>query len=729
MRTPVLLLLATLLLAGGCSAMPPEPSAGQDVRAEFEEMCQTQTDSGEPFRGKKLMREAQALLKAGLPGPREELSARMVLGRELLEQGRTQEAIRMLSETLSRSESGELDPDMRVDIMGALAMAHLLAAEDANCVKHNTAESCIFPISGGGVHRNPQEARLAGDLYLKILRERPNDIQAAWLLNLTRTLSDDFPDGVPEEFRLDSKTFTSEAPFPRWTDRAPDLGLDIVDLAGGAVMDDFDGDGFLDIISSTADPCGSPQAFRNDGHGGLQNVTVAWGLDEQSGGLNMMHADYDNDGRLDLLILRGGWLFEHGRLRNSLLHNELDGPAGRFVDVTHQAGLAEPAYPTQTAAWADFDGDGLLDVYIGNEEVKGQAFPSQLFHNNGDGTFTDVAAAAGVANLRFTKGVAWGDFDDDGDPDLYVSNIDPNRLFRNNGDGTFTDVADPMGVIGPPGRSFATWFFDFDNDGDLDLFVVDYNSPVVKVSASYFGLKESGGQPFLYRNEGGRFQEVSRQVGLWRPVIPMGSNYGDLDNDGWLDIYLGTGDPGYDTLHPDIMLHNENGLRFRDITYAGGFGFLQKGHGVAFGDIDNDGDQDLFHQLGGFYPGDGFRNALLENPGTENDWLTLRLEGRTANHFGVGARIEVRTQRQGTKRTVHLLAGSGGSFGGSSMQQEIGLGRIDGIEEIVIHWPGSGTVQRFSDVEPNRIYRVVEDQDRLIPLELPVVHLAGSSVN
>ena len=722
-----LLLTAALALTTACSEAPPGPPARRDVRAEFEAMCRAQKDSDEPYRGRKPLQTVQKKLQAGLPSPLEDLQARTVLGRELLKLDQPHEAIRVLSEALSRTESGEFTPEVRLNIMGPLALAHLQAAEDINCVEHNTPASCILPIRREGIHRIPEQTRLAGDIFLKILEERPDDIQTIWLLNLARILSDDHPDGVPAEYRLDLEALEPEASFPLWLDRGPALGLKIVDLAGGAVMDDFDGDGLLDIITSTANPCGSPQAFRSDGRGGLQEVTAAWGLDEQTGGLNMMHADYDNDGRLDLLILRGGWLFEHGSIRNSLLRNELDGPSGRFVDVTHRAGLAEPAYPTQTAAWADFDGDGQLDLYIGNEEVSRKAFPSQLFHNNGDGTFTDVAEQAGVTNLRFTKGVAWGDYDDDGDPDLYVSNIGPNRLYRNNGDGTFTDVASQAGVLGPDGRSFATWFFDFDNDADLDLFVVDYNGPAVKVSASYLGQEVSGGQPFLYRNDGGRFREVSRQVGISRPMIPMGANYGDLDNDGWLDIYLGTGDPGYETLHPNVMLRNDGGRRFQDVTFAGGFGFLQKGHGVAFGDLDNDGDQDLFHQLGGFFPGDGFRNALLENPGTENSWVTLRLEGEKANHFGVGARIEVRTQRQGTLRSVHLLAGSGGSFGGSSMQQEIGLGQIDAIEEIVIRWPGSETVQRFADVAPNRFYRAVESESRLVPIDPPQFRLAADS--
>ena len=154
-------------------------------------------------------------------------------------------------------------------------------------------------------------------------------------------------------------------------------------------------------------------------------------------------------------------MLENGRMRMSLLRNNGD---ATFTDVTHQAGLAEPAYPSQSAAWADYDNDGHLDLYscnesmLGSPQEAGYIFPSQLFHNRGDGTFVDVAAHAGVVNSRYCKGSVWGDYDNDGDPDLYVSNFDAeNRLYRNNGDGTFTNVARALGVAESV-FSFASWW-------------------------------------------------------------------------------------------------------------------------------------------------------------------------------------------------------------------------------------------------------------------------------
>ena len=744
----------------GSEAVGPS-SAEAAIEREFRKICRAFREGDAPYYGERKAKELTEYLEDARSRQldAEERAmfelARDVRANEFLKLGRTEEAIRSLEagdadppaatqakDLTGATSKGEGDPGgvaslgppaftdlsdlrQRVRRLTVLRNAHLLMGEDENCVARHTAASCIVPFQEESLHTLPDHARRAADLSLEILALRPDIVSARWLLNLMRMVSGDYPEGVPADLRLPEGVFRSEEAFPRWRDRAPDLGVNVVDLAGGAVMDDFDGDGLLDLVSSTVNPCDGLKAFRNDGRGGFEDVTDAWHLRGQMGGLNLMHADFDGDGRLDLLVLRGGWLREWGRVRNSLLRNELEAGAGGFVDVTRFAGLAAPAYPTQAAAWADYDGDGDLDLYVGNEPSGKQPNPSQLFRNEGNGRFTEVAKAAGVANLRFAKGVAWGDMEGDGDPDLYVSNIGKNRLYRNDGDGTFTDVAEEWGVEAPEGYSFASWFFDYDNDGKLDLFVGDYGAPIEAVMASYMGQPADAGWPLVYRNVGTGFEEVSADLGISRPMLPMGANYGDLDGDGWLDVYLGTGAPPYDALVPNVMLHNRGGTAFSDVSFAGGFAHLQKGHGVAFGDIDNDGDQDLFHQLGGFYPGDAFGNALFENPGSGNAWVTLRLEGRSANRFGVGARIAVRVREPEGTRTIHVLAGSGGSFGGSSMQQEIGLGRAVAIEAIQIRWPGSDTRQRFEDVAPNRIYRIVEGEAELEAIALPHLRLAG----
>ena len=742
-------LASLVLLATPVAAVAP----GDD----FAESCRRLQDGSNAYFGTSLADELRAELASRPNDP--EIEAQ--LGAELLRLGDTEAAIQHLAAATS---SLAATPDVRPIIPEwNLALAHLQRAEDLNCVHHadpagpsedpaaarprrqparRSADSCILPLASSAVHSRPEHARAAGDLFLDMLEEgRPTGAwrqRATWLLNVARRLTGDFPDGVPARFRIGEEVFTSDAfPGRRWRNLGPALGVDALDLAGGAIVDDFDNDGVLDLITSTWDPCGPLQAFRGDGRGGFEDVGETWGLGDQLGGLNLIHGDYDGDGRLDLFVLRGAWLLEEGRIRNSLLRNEVGAGAGRFVDVTHAAGLAAPAYPTQVAAWGDYDGDGDLDLYVGNEASEAHEYPSQLFRNLGDGTFEDVAAEAGVDNLRYAKGAAWGDVDNDGDLDLYVSNFGANRLYLNEG-GRFHDAAVRTGVTEPERESFATWFFDYDNDGDLDIYVGDYRNQATEVVASYMGSDPGAGQPLLYRNDcgpepgcGGRLRltEVSRQLGIRRPALPMGANYGDLDNDGWLDFYLGTGEPDLASLMPNVM-YRFDGRRFHEVTFAGGFGHLQKGHGVAFGDLDRDGDMDLLHQLGGFYPTDTFGNALFENPGSDNAWITLRFAGAGpadsgANRFGVGSRVALFVDGPGGKRTIHRLVGSGGSFGGNSMQLEVGLGDAARIDGIRVRWAGSGTVQVFADVEPRATYRVSERAEALERVEAPSFRLGG----
>ena len=742
-------LASLVLLATPVAAVAPAD--------DFAESCRRLQDGSNAYFGTSLADELRAELASRPNDP--EIEAQ--LGAELLRLGDTAAAIQHLAAATS---SLAATPDVRPIIPEwNLALAHLQRAEDLNCVHHadpagpsedpaagrprrqparRSADSCILPLASSAVHSRPEHARAAGDLFLDMLEEgRPTGAwrqRATWLLNVARRLTGDFPDGVPARFRIGEEVFTSDAfPGRRWRNLGPALGVDALDLAGGAIVDDFDNDGVLDLITSTWDPCGPLQAFRGDGRSGFEDAGEAWGLGDQLGGLNLIHGDYDGDGRLDLFVLRGAWLLEEGRIRNSLLRNEVGAGAGRFVDVTRAAGLAAPAYPTQVAAWGDYDGDGDLDLYVGNEASEAHEYPSQLFRNLGDGTFEDVAAEAGVDNLRYAKGAAWGDVDNDGDLDLYVSNFGANRLYLNEG-GRFQDAAVRTGVTEPERESFATWFFDYDNDGDLDIYVGDYRNQATEVVASYMGSDPGAGQPLLYRNDcgpepgcGGRLRltEVSRQLGIRRPALPMGANYGDLDNDGWLDFYLGTGEPDLASLMPNVM-YRFDGRRFHEVTFAGGFGHLQKGHGVAFGDLDRDGDMDLLHQLGGFYPTDTFGNALFENPGSDNAWITLRFAGAGpadsgANRFGVGSRVALSVDGPGGKRTIRRLVGSGGSFGGNSMQLEVGLGDATRIEEIRVRWAGSGTVQVFEDVEPRATYRVSERAEALERVEAPTFRLGG----
>jgi hypothetical protein len=289
-----------------------------------------------------------------------------------------------------------------------------------------------------------------------------------------------------------------------------------------------------------------------------------------------------------------------------------------------------------------------------------------------------------------------------------------------------------MGVQ-EPNASFPTWWFDYDNDGWLDLFVSGYGANFLElrvgdVAADYLGLPFEMDTPRLYHNRGMSdagplgFEDRTAQAGLDRALVSMGGNFGDLDNDGFLDFYLGTGAPDFRALMPNRMFLNQNGQEFRDVTTAGGFGHLQKGHGISFGDLDNDGDQDVLTVLGGAYSGDVFQNALFLNPGTDSSWLTLRLEGTRSNRSAIGARIRVLVATEQGPRQIFATVGSGGSFGASSLQQEIGLGDILSIDRLDIRWPG-GVEQTFLNLEPNRFLHIIEGAEKPVELYLSAVPL------
>ena len=513
-----------------------------------------------------------------------------------------------------------------------------------------------------------------------------------------------YPEEVPDRYLVPQELLMTDYDIGRFEEIATEVGLTATNLAGGSIVDDFDNDGLLDIITSTWDPGGPIIYYHNDGDGAFSDYTDRAGLSDQLGGLNIVQTDYDNDGWTDVLVMRGGWLGGNGQMRRSLLRNNGD---GSFADVTREASLAHPAYPSQSAAWADYDNDGDLDLFSCNESEPESGlvsnsinFPSQLFRNSGDGTFADVAPTAGVMNLRYCKGSVWGDYDGDGDPDLYVSNYaEENRLYRNNGDGTFTDVAPALGVTQPV-PSFATWFWDYDNDGWLDLFVAGYGNRIEDVAADYLGLPNDGPRMRLYKNDGaGGFVDVTRETGLYRVHLTMAANFGDLDNDGFPDFYLGTGFPAYDAVAPNIAYRNNDGRSFTDVTFSAGLGHLHKGHGIAFGDLDRDGDQDIFAQIGGFYPGDGFENALYENPGHGNRWISVKLIGVESNRAAIGARIRLElAMDDGSRRAVYSYVNSGGSFGASSLEQEMGLGKAERIISMEVFWPTTAERQVFEDV-------------------------------
>ena len=288
-------------------------------------------------------------------------------------------------------------------------------------------------------------------------------------------------------------------------------------------------------------------------------------------------------------------------------------------------------------------------------------------------------------------------------------------------------MASKAGVTGTT-WTFPCWFFDFDNDGHLDIFVSGYKQEAVrKVAREAMGDPPSGELPRLYRNRGdGTFEDVTERMGVNTLVLTMGCNFGDLDEDGWLDFYLGTGEPDYMALYPNRMFRNDGGKRFNDVTTSGGFGHLQKGHAIAFGDIDGDGDQDVFAVMGGAYSGDGFQAALFLNPGHGRHWVTLRAQGTNANRGAIGAKLRVHLlQADGTERDVYADIGTGGSFGSESLQAEVGLGDAESIAWIEVRWPAPGKLQRYPGVAFDSVYELVEGAVEAVPVAVKVASEAA----
>ncbi len=614
-------------------------------------------------------------------------------------EGEFEEACQTLGEARASCESdpvryGRELPTI-IFLQGVMALRR---GEVENCVECACQGSCIFPLRPTAFHGEREGSSEAIKYFSEYLEHQPKDMGVRWLLNVAYMTLGQYPEGVPAAYRIPLDPFRSEFDIGRFVDRAPALGLNRLHRAGGAIMDDFDNDGLLDLVETSMDPAEPMAFYRNRGDGTFENRAKEAGLESQLGGLQCMQTDYNNDGWLDVFVCRGAWTAPQ---RPSLLRNNKD---GTFTDATREAGLLQPI-DSQVAVWADYDNDGFLDLFLGGETV-----PSRLYHNKGDGTFEEVAARAGVTNPgNGCKGANWGDFDGDGYPDLFVcKNNGPPHLYRNNGDGTFTDYAIRTGIT-EPRCGFSCWFWDYDNDGWLDLFATSFESQLSEIIKNQLGMPHDGLTCYLYRNRGGKsFVDVSKQVGLNLVLAPMGSNFADFDGDGFLDFYLGTGSPNYSMLVPNRMFKNVEGRRFADITVSSGTGHLQKGHGVACGDWDRNGSIDLFVQMGGAVPGDRSRSLFFQNPSKGHRWITVRLVGKKSNRPAIGARIKA-TLPSG--QTIYRHVTSGSSFGANPLQQTIGLGSASRISSLEIYWPTTKTTQIFHDLDVNQAIEIVEFDD------------------
>jgi len=636
--------------------------------------------------------------------------------RETLNSGNTEAAIELTEAFLKEVEESDntLNAQWNYFFQRLLALSYIRLGEQENCLLNHSSASCILPIRGNGVHQLTEGSEKAIAIIEPLLENYPNDLELVWLLNVCYQTLGRFPEDVPQKYRIPESSFELSHPIVvPFNDVAMMAGVAQKSIAGGSIMEDFNNDGLLDIVATSSGLKDTDQMklFINMGNGSFGDKTQEAGLEGLVGGLNCVQTDYNNDGWMDIFVLRGGWFGKWGQHPNSLLRNNRD---GTFTDVTESSGLLS-FHPTQTATWADFNNDGWLDVYIGNESTaangrgpnKGKYHENEFYINRGNGTFQNLAKEIGLNVSGLVKGVTAIDANGDELMDIYVSIMGGfNKLFINKGNLEFEEMAADFGVS-EPFVSFPVAAFDYDNDGHEDLMVGAYttsNNPIAhEIAFELKGNSPTAAIPKLFRNTGeNRFEDVTEKVGLSKSIYGMGFNFGDLDNDGFLDLYFGTGDPNFESIIPNRMFRNVKGQYFEEVTYTGGFSNVQKGHGISWGDIDNDGDQDIYITMGGAHEGDIYQNQLLENPIQVNNWINIQLSSYQNENI-IGSKVKI-VLEDGS--TLFRRVSSGASFGGNSVALELGLGQIDLIKEISVTWAGTNEKSIFTNILPNQFIRI-----------------------
>lgn len=716
-RTCTLFLVITIITS--C-----QESSHQQMIGILAELNKRFDNFSNPFNAESKMAHCDSLMK--IPGNEHNDFMQNMKAALSLKVGQEEQSVKLYEDLLvKRTDLMSID-----QLMLDMAIAYMRVGERSNCMLNHNGSSCIFPIKDGGIHTIRTGSTRAIDTYETILRAHPDDYESKWLLNIAFMTLGGYPKDVPKEFLLpglDAETAFKVKPF---TDMAADLGLNINGKAGGVIVDDFNNDGYLDIVTSgwgLGDPM---HYFQNNQDGSFTDLTEKSGLKGINGGLNIQQTDYNNDGNTDIFVLRGAWNSNgYGNQPSSLLRNNGD---GTFTDVTVPSGLLY-FHPTQAAVWADFNNDGWLDVFIGTENSGnmdiGGSHQCMLYINNQDGTFTNVASKAHCDITGFVKGVTAADFNNDGWQDIFISTLNGQKyLLKNKGktgmDVDFEDITPKSGIAGNRNGTFTTWFYDYNNDGWPDIMVADYR---FTKSLAYYAGAEAAGNPvphagniYLYKNNhDDTFTDVTKETGLDKVVYSMGANFGDIDNDGYPDMYFGTGNPDFKSLVPNKLFKNIGGKTFADVTTSSRMGNLQKGHGVAFADFRNNGLQDIFIKMGGAYYGDSYTSSLYVNPGeSNNNWIGLKLDGVKANRAAIGSRIKVTFTENGIKRSVYKDVNSGGSFGSSPLRQEIGIGQARLIDDIEIRWAGTQTVQHFKNVAPNQFLHITENDEHFDVMRL-----------
>lgn len=513
---------------------------------------------------------------------------------------------------------------------------------------------------------------------------------------------------------------------------SPEKKYIVESMSGGVALLDFDRDGWQDIyfvnsptVATAADPASAlSELWRNNGDGTFTNVTARAGVGQVGWGMGVCIGDYDNDGWEDLYVTCWG--------NNHLFRNKGD---GTFADVTSRAGVNDSRWSTG-AAFADYDNDGWLDLFVANyidlsldklpEFGKGRNCQYQgvavqcgpqglkgagdaLFHNNGDGTFTEVSGKAGVSDPQrlFGLGVAWCDFNDDGRADLYVANdTGANYLYQNQGQGIFAEVGllsgASMSEDGKAQASMGVTIGDVRHRGRWDIFVTNFSD---EYNAFYQHEKD-----FQFTDVSWASQTARASL----PFVGWGAKFFDYDNDGWLDLMVMNGH-----VYPQVeqarskanyrqrkllYRNNRNGT-FLEIgaTFGSAITEPASGRGAAFGDLDNDGDVDvIINNL------DGAPAVLRNDGGSQNHFLIIELVGSKSNRSAFGARVKVKA---GDLLQMEERRSGGSYISQNDVRLHFGLEKKEKVESVDVRWP-SGETESFTDIPLNSFIRITEGEGK-----------------
>ena len=543
---------------------------------------------------------------------------------------------------------------------------------------------------------------------LQACRDDPQDVRYRWLLRTLTILTHRPEDSIPLDCRLVVPTVPpSPVHFEDVTEAA---GVSLVSMGRGAAWGDFDGDGRDDLL--VCSERGPFTLFRNRGGGKFVEVAAKVGLVDPVGlgcyGANFV--DYDNDGFQDVFLTSNGW---GGDNRLFLFHNE---GGRRFKDVTDKAGLGGRV-DAFGSSWADYDKDGNLDVAVATGVVHPEGDRILLYHNLGNGKFSEVGVKAGLSKRARWMNVCWGDYDGDGRPDLFAVSFDSGcALYHNVGGGRFENATERAGLT-CPSANYTCDFLDYNNDGRPDIFVSTYPGGKENVMVAHY----ISGAPapmekrqLLFRNNGdGTFSRVTEEAGITGWHEAMASAVGDVDDDGFPDILLGTGSPQLDWAEPKPLYHNDGKGHFVDIGLSAGildFGML---HGTVFSDYDDSGRLSFYEARGGFYLASRLHSRLYRNLGTLNHVLEVRLIGTNSNRDAIGARLMVAC---GDKRVYQQVDGGSGFGSMNSRTVHFGLGASQAMDSLSVDWP-SGLHQVWKNAPVDARIEIIEGKAEFRVLE------------